>query len=228
MHRYKKKSLLFVPLVMAVLSTHGASLADEESDEDHTPPTINVGIGLGPAYHFSWATVTDQVTGASVALRDESRNDTGASSSVFADFNLLGAGAGRFGILTGFSIGYPDLYYSVFLTPKFSFEIERDWGALRAVAPWFGFSLSLAWIDRMDSDIYLVAGPSLGLDFRLFRPWLYLGFRIDVSILGFLGTEGEAIVEGETQPYRRRYGNVRGELVLGFRVNLRRGANERR
>lgn len=180
-------------------------------------PNIIIGGAIGYAQHFGKTSQVDAVTGASTQIAERDFNDPGVALGVFADFGLINAGPGNIGLTTTFFASMPHVYLEVGLSLRYRMRFRTNAGVLRAVEPYIGFGGLFAFDGGFDWDYYFIIGPSIGCEFELFVPSLYLGLGFDINVVNPVGHSTNETVGGTEYTMERRMDDVIGVIKLSYR-----------
>lgn len=178
--------------------------------QDHTPSLV-FGGGVGYASHFGRTVSVDAVTGASTPAHEF--REHGVALSAFADASAIQLGRGNLGVLTGFTITFPETFKTVALVPRYRLRFALADATIRSAEPWLGLGVALAFRDHIRSrnDYFLWFPVSVGCDFQLGSGGLYGGIGVDVNMVNPKGVDRGAAGEDHLN-------NVVVLLRLSYRV----------
>lgn len=179
---------------------------------------LYLGLSVGYGHHISKTTELDAASGASPVVDDRAINDPGVALGAVADLAVFRAGPGDVGLQLTFQATLPGPYFDFGFVPRYRFRFPVRSRVLRSVEPWIGTGLALGFIDRIDSQVYLLWGVSLGCELNLGARNLYLGFVADIWPVNLVGTQHSVTVGGTEHRYQQRYDSFLFRVVLSYRV----------
>ena len=68
------------------------------------------------------------------------------------------------------------------------------------------------------SDFYFIFGPSLGVDFEIGPPGLYVGFALDLNIVDPVPVRRTETIDGYDTDVEWRMDDVVGTFRIGYRL----------
>lgn len=154
--------------------------------EDRAPSLI-FGGGVGYANHYGRTVSVDAVSGASTPTHKFHEN--GLALSAFADASAIEVGRGNLGVSAGFTIALPKTFMNVALVPRYRLRFPLAGATIRAVEPWLGLGVALAFRDHLGKDFYFWLPVTAGCDFQLGAGGLYGGIGLDVNTVNPKGVD---------------------------------------